>query len=34
MKAFVPNHVAVAGKLYANLPVTDIFDVGAVSEGD
>lgn len=28
----VPNHVAAAGKLYTNLPVTDVFGVGATSE--
>jgi len=28
----VPNHVAAASKLYTNVPVTDIFGVGATSE--
>lgn len=28
----VPNHIAAAGKLYTGMPVTDIFDVGAISE--
>jgi len=28
----VPNHIAAAGKLYADVPVTDIFGVGATSE--
>jgi hypothetical protein len=28
----VPNHVAAASKLYAGVPVTDIFGVGATSE--
>jgi hypothetical protein len=28
----VPNHVAAASKLYTNLPVTDVFGVGATSE--
>ena len=28
----VPNHVAAAGKLYTDVPVTDIFGVGATSE--
>jgi hypothetical protein len=27
----VPNHVAAAGKLYTDIPVTDIFKVGATS---
>lgn len=27
----VPNHVAAAAKLYADMPVTDIFDVGATT---
>lgn len=27
----VPNHVAAAAKLYADSPVSDIFDVGAVA---
>jgi hypothetical protein len=26
----VPNHLAAAAKLYADLPVADVFDVGAV----
>src|ERR1044071_4099263 len=29
----VPNHLAAAAKLYTNIPVTDIFGVGATSEG-
>ena len=29
----VPNHVAAAGKLMADLPVTDVFEVGAVDCG-
>lgn len=28
----VPAHVAAAGKLLSGLPVTDVFNVGAVSE--
>ena len=28
----VPNHLAAASKLYAEMPVTDIFEVGATSE--
>ena len=28
----VPNHVAAASKLYTDVPVTDIFGVGATSE--
>jgi hypothetical protein len=28
----VPNHVAAASKLYADVPVTDIFGVGATSK--
>jgi hypothetical protein len=28
----VPNHLAAAAKLYADLPVTDVFDVGAIAE--
>ena len=28
----VPNHVAAASKLYTDIPVTDIFGVGATSE--
>ena len=27
----VPNHVAAAAKLYVDMPVTDIFDVGATT---
>jgi len=27
----VPNHLAAAAKLYADFPVTDIFNVGAVA---
>jgi hypothetical protein len=30
----VPNHVAVAAKLYVDSPVRDIFGVGAVETGD
>ena len=29
----VPAHVAAAGKLITGLPVEDIFDVGAISNG-
>jgi hypothetical protein len=28
----VPNHLAAAAKLYTEMPVTDIFGVGATSE--
>jgi hypothetical protein len=28
----VPNHLAAAGKLYTGMSVTDIFQIGAVSE--
>lgn len=28
----VPNHLAAASKLYTNVPVTDVFGVGATSE--
>ena len=28
----VPNHLAAASKLYTDVPVTDIFGVGATSE--
>ena len=28
----VPNHLAAAAKLYTDIPVTDIFGVGATSE--
>ena len=28
----VPNHVAAAGKLYTDIPVTDVFGVDAISE--
>ena len=28
----VPNHLAAAAKLYAEMPVTDIFGAGATSE--
>lgn len=28
----VPAHVAAASKLFLDVPVTDVFDVGAVSE--
>lgn len=28
----VPNHLAAASKLYAGVPVTDAFGVGATSE--
>jgi len=27
----VPNHVAAAAKIYADMPVSDVFGVGAVS---
>ncbi len=30
----VPNHLAAASKLMTGIPVTDIFEVGAVSEGE
>ena len=30
----VPNHVAAASKLYTDVPVTDVFGVGATSEED
>lgn len=29
----VPNHVAAAGRLYTGMPVTDVFQTGAASEG-
>lgn len=29
----VPNHIAAAAKLYADLPVSDIFSVGATCAG-
>lgn len=29
----VPNHVAAAGKLYTGVPVRDVFQIGATSEG-
>lgn len=29
----VPNHLAAAAKLYADIPVTDVFNVGAVDTG-
>ncbi len=28
----VPNHLAAASKLYTDIPVTDVFGVGATSE--
>jgi hypothetical protein len=28
----VPNHLAAASKLFLDVPVTDIFDVGSTSE--
>ncbi|MBI3562484.1 MAG: hypothetical protein HY080_12300 [Gammaproteobacteria bacterium] len=28
----VPNHVAAASKLYTDIPVTDVFGVGATAE--
>jgi|AraplaCL_Col_mMS_1032034.scaffolds.fasta_scaffold00484_3 hypothetical protein len=28
--AHAPNHLAAAAKLYADLPVSDVFEVGAV----
>jgi hypothetical protein len=30
----VPNHIAAASKLYAEIPVTDVFGVGATSDDD
>jgi hypothetical protein len=30
----VPNHLAAASKLYADVPVTDVFGVRATSEED
>ena len=30
----VPNHVAAASKLFADVPVTDIFNVGATTVQD
>jgi hypothetical protein len=30
----VPNHLAAASKLLLGIPVTDVFDVGAVSDTD
>ncbi len=30
----VPNHVAAAGKLFADMPVTDIFEVGSTTDDD
>src|SRR3990172_7343707 len=30
----VPNHLAAASKLFCDIPVTDIFHVGATSEDD
>ncbi len=27
-----PNHIAAASKLYIEIPVTDVFGVGAISE--
>ena len=30
----VPNHVAAAGKLFAGIPVADVFGVGAISEDE
>jgi hypothetical protein len=30
----VPNHLAAASKLYTDVPVTDVFGVGATSEDD
>lgn len=29
----VPNHLAAAAKIYADFPVTDVFGVGAISDG-
>jgi len=29
----VPNHLAAAGKLYTDIPVTDVFGVDAISKG-
>jgi hypothetical protein len=30
----VPNHLAAASKLYMNIPVTDVFEVGAITEDE
>lgn len=30
----VPNHLAAASKLYADIPVSDVFEVGATSEDE
>ncbi|MGI9262770.1 MAG: hypothetical protein ACR2QR_12075 [Woeseiaceae bacterium] len=30
----VPNHLAAASKLLTNIPVTDIFEVGATTEDE
>ncbi len=30
----VPNHVAAASKLFVDIPVTDVFGVGATEESD
>lgn len=30
----VPNHVAAASKLFLDVPVTDVFGVGATTEDD
>jgi hypothetical protein len=30
----VPNHVAAASKLFMDIPVTDIFEVGATTESE
>jgi hypothetical protein len=30
----VPNHLAAASKLYMDIPVTDVFNVGSTSESD
>jgi hypothetical protein len=30
----VPNHLAAASKLYTEIPITDVFGVGATPEGE
>jgi hypothetical protein len=30
----VPNHLAAASKLWLDIPVTDVFGVGALRESD
>ena len=29
----VPNHLAAAAKIYTDFPVSDVFGVGAISDG-